>query len=108
MRGKHRSGRHGRGAAHMHASQQPAALPNSSALGSAADEPLDDELAEFKREAAQLMQKAQPKQHLPAGLDASILESAVKQLQNGLGLSKEDAEEALLAVYEEHGRHFEA
>jgi hypothetical protein len=61
---------------------------------------------EFKREAAQLYKQAAPKQVLPAGLSASALAAAVKQLVAELGLTKDDAEEALLATAEEHSKQF--
>jgi hypothetical protein len=81
-------------------------LPACSPAAAAAAEEEDEEDLEFKREAAQLYKQAAPKQVLPAGLSSSALTAAVKQLVAELGLSKADAEEALLATAEEHCKQF--
>jgi hypothetical protein len=87
-------------------SELPACSPAAAAAAAAGAEEEDEEDLEFKREAAQLYKQAALKQVLPAGLSASALAAAVKQLVSDIGLSKADAEEALLATAEEHCKQF--
>ncbi|KAF6262563.1 hypothetical protein COO60DRAFT_615276 [Scenedesmus sp. NREL 46B-D3] len=100
-----------RGGAHHHysrpvvASELPACVAAATSAA-AAEEEEDEEDLEFKREAAHLFKQVAPKQVLPAGLSASTLAAAVKQLVAEMGLSKADAEEALLATAEEHCKQF--
>lgn len=64
----------------------------------------DEEAAEFRREAAELLRQRQQKQQLPAGLQQKQLDNAVKMFMSQLGVSKQVAEDALLATAEQHCR----
>jgi hypothetical protein len=64
----------------------------------------DEETAEFRREAAELLQQRQQKQQVPAGLQQKQLDSAVKMFMSQLGVTKQVAEDALLATAEQHCR----
>jgi hypothetical protein len=75
--------------------------PSSTFLPRPADSSDEDEDAQFRREAAEMRQKAEQQQQT-AGINQGILNSAIKQLCKEGSLQPSVAESALLATAEEH------
>jgi len=67
----------------------------------------DDEAAEFRREAAELLKQKQRQNNLPGGLQQKQLDNAIKHFVSQTGISKAEAEDALLATAEQHCQDFE-
>jgi hypothetical protein len=71
------------------------------------DEEEDEEAAEFRREAAELLKHRQQQSALPRGLKQKELDGAVSSLVSQAGISKQAAEDALLAIAEEYHTQFD-
>lgn len=67
----------------------------------------DDEAADFRREAAELLKQKQRQNNLPGGLHQKELDNAIKHFVSQTGISKAEAEDALLATAEQHCEDFE-
>jgi hypothetical protein len=102
-------GRRGRGRGAL-AARTPAPLPRHSDAPTCDQDGLssdDEDVAQFKREAAQLAHGVASGPQLPAGLDRHRLDHAIAHLQQEAGVgSRAEAEDALLATAE-HWRDWE-
>jgi hypothetical protein len=70
------------------------------------DEEEDEEAAEFRREAEELLKHRQQQSALPRGLRQKELDGAITSLVEA-GISKQEAEDALLATAEQHYTQFD-
>lgn len=71
------------------------------------EEEEDEEAAEFRREAAELLKHRQQQSALPRGLRQKELDGAVNSLVSQAGISKQEAEDALLATAEQYHTQFD-
>ena len=67
----------------------------------------DDEAAEFRREAAELLKHRPRQSDLPGGLQQKQLDSAIRHFTSQTGISHQQATDALLATAEQHCKNFE-
>lgn len=91
----------------QHKAAAAAPAPNLPDPRSAADSDEDDEAAEFRREAAELLRQRQQRAALPGGLSQKDLDSAVRAFTAQTGVDRNQAEDALLSTAEEHCKDFE-
>lgn len=71
------------------------------------EEEEDEEAAEFRREATELLKNRQQQSALPRGLRQKELDGAISSLVSQTGISKQVAEDALLATAEQYHMQFD-
>lgn len=71
------------------------------------DDEDDEDFAEFRKQAAQLVEQVKLGPVLPEGLEPGKFATALQQLQQHLSISQEVASDALLATAEQHWRDYD-